>query len=266
MPDLDTPQPRHLWRRAFAFGLDYLLVSVAAFGLVAMLPASERRVVAPPFVTFGSFSCQSVQSIPQALLTRLQSHDFDLGRITGARVCERRSFGQLTSREFRMYFDQTQTHSGWRTKHIGAEITPNGDIVARYAPNGLLALLFLLAGSAGLARLGRRSPGKALLGLRIAPNPQPASREWRKLWPLIALSALSLLTQILAGPWVMDVVLRDPMFGIASDPLPFSLGMASFGFGAGLLVFTLWYYVWPLIRWNGAARHDRASGARVIRS
>jgi hypothetical protein len=261
----DPITPRYFWRRIFAFSLDYLMVSVLAFALVALLATSERRVISPPFINFGTFGCQNIQQILPELRERLQNFNFDFDRIASARVCERRSFGMLVSRQFVLHFDRKATEHGWATKTMSVEITPRGEIVGRYAPNGLLAIGLLFVGSAAFANKGRRSPGKALLGLRISPNPSPWRRELRKLWPLILISGVSLLGQVLAGPWLLDLLLRDAALGIAAEANPVSLFQVSFAAGAGLLVFLLWYYVWPLIRWRGATRYDHATGSHVIR-
>lgn len=265
MDTADPITPRHFWRRAFAAFVDFVLASLVAFILVVMLPLPERFVPSVPGISFGSFGCRNVQQIPPALAARLQAAEFDFNRIAAAQVCHKTSFGQLTSLQFKLHFDRRATEGGFRSKTIAVEITPDGQIAARVAPSGLLALLIWMAGSAMFARAGRRSPGKALLGLRIAPNPAPWAREARKLWPLVLGSAVSLLNSLMAGEWLLDLIVRDPFLAISQNPWPVSVFQGIMVASAGVMVFLLWYYLWPFIRWNGAARHDRASGSRVTR-
>ena len=265
MNTTDPITPRHFWRRAFAAFVDYVLASLIAFVLVVLLPLPERFVPSVPGISFGSFSCQNVQQIPPVLLARLQAAEFDFNRIAGAQICRKTTFGQLTSLQFKMYFDRRAIDGRFRSKTLAVEIAPDGQIAARVAPSGLLGLLIWLAGSAMLAQAGRRSPGKALLGLRVVPNPAPWAREARKLWPFVFGSALSILTALMAGEWMLDLLLLDPFFAIAPNPWPFSVFQGVTAVSLIVAVFLLWYYLWPFIRWNGAARHDRATDSRVTR-
>jgi len=105
----------------------------------------------------------------------------------------------------------------------------------------------LIVGSAfQLNRKGGMTPGKAMVGLQVvSPDRQAYLR--REFWRFMPLAVIAILdTAILPQIFIQNTVL-------------FLIG----SFAVDCVVF--WYYIWPVIRWNGALRHDRITQTHVTR-
>lgn len=114
-----------------------------------------------------------------------------------------------------------------------------------------VALLVVLS-AAFLGFRGGRTPGKALLGLRVNTSTPAMAlrREGLKSMPLLVLSLLWALAMIVSA-------FANMVFTVSQ---PFALGM-----GAGLFLFLLWTYILPLFQGDRRARWDRAVGTHVER-
>ncbi|MBN8291241.1 hypothetical protein JI664_04620 [Rhodobacter sp. NTK016B] len=236
MPQSSAPLVRpFLVRRLLALMVDVALV----FGLVTatMVPFTDDglRLPAPP-LTLRSTKCGDLDSAPDWLTELLGAPGpYSL------RLCERSLYGLPDGRELRVVLGaETPDRT---SRRLVIPVNAVLDPVDPRHPGGLMVLALLLALSAGATRLGWRSPGKALVRLRIAPvngaTPLPLWRETLRLGPLVLIAALPALTG-----------------GLPAAALGPGGVIAAVAAGALALV---WYYLWPFAHWSGQSRHDRLS-------
>ena len=245
-------QPRFLFRRFFAFFIDYtvafLLTAVLLLAFLAPDETKLRLGNGPISIT----KCANVTSLGQDF------HDLVApDPINSAQLCENRPFGIYNGRQVSMVFALKQTKDGAITKksYKTATVSIDGDnqITQTIAPQGLMILLLLIIGGAVLLARGRRTPGKVLLGLRIAGDGCAMCREVRRLGPFLAFSLLAFGVDLVPAGGFVKAFARTPVLGMA--------------FLAGVIALAVfWYYVWPFIRWKGVARWDAATGFEVTRA
>ena len=256
-----TP-PRYFWRRAVAVHIDMAVVWSAYAVLVLLLAANT-----PPFIGtvdenasdtkssigaelyFGNFRppvywlrevCRNVIE-PAPALADYVAPD----KIESAKVCWPSKFGILQPGEVTAQVrDPAQPNLPQRTLIESVLVYQDAF--------GLAAFLLM---SAVCLRLWRTTPGKWLMGLRLAgAQPVPALKR-----------------EVLRNlPWLLTVL---PV-AIAQMPSlkPFlmgHLGAANF-IAIGLqftgLIAAIPLWIWPLIRWRGAMIYDRQFGLIVVRS
>ena len=243
-----TTPPRYLFRRFFALLVDYGLISILTTLMLLPLVRGNTDNFRLSGV-FHSAQCQTVTSGPQSL------HDLVAPAvISGAILCENKTNFVENGRVLKLVLDQKTSKNGnvsYSTqKTLELAISEQDDVIHPIAPQGLLDLVLLALISAFLlSRWQGKTPGKALLGLRVTGLGQGAAlrREVARVLPLV---------------FFQIFVFLPPSFLI-------TLLNHFYVFTAGTVLLTIflgWYYVWPLIRWQGQSRHDRFAGSQVERA
>lgn len=129
-------------------------------------------------------------------------------------------------------------------------ITDQGIPINPVRPQEYLILFGVIVASAYfLSRKNGKTPGKSIMGLRVlnVTRRTALSREFFRFAPMVFL----VLTNAVPIPDSMRPL--DP-FG------PFFWVIS-----ISLIIFFLWYYVWPMVRWTGTLRHDKIAGTQVVR-
>ena len=131
-------------------------------------------------------------------------------------------------------------------------------------------LLFCLCGAALISRFGT-TPGKRLFALRVVqdngnalPFASAAKRETLRMLPWIVPTAISVpLLQFSMVVFGTGDVLKDLIEAVTVFSAPIQVILF-----ANFLIFALFTIVWwviPLIRWRGQTIYDRRAGCHVIR-
>lgn len=246
-----STEPRYLFRRLVAFLVDVVLVNAVVVVLMAPLvwsfgPEKFRLETVPITIS----RCREIDNLGGALGEMLAHPTLE-----SLKICHQSAL--IFSNGDTLF--ATYRADGSRTRiirEIPVRYTDDAHIetVAPTSVDSLLApALLVVLGAAFLAFRDGRTPGKALLGLRVTPVDPPAAlrREGLKFMPVLILSllsGLSLLTTVYTG-WAPRV---SPRFAL--------------GLGAALALFLLWYYLVAFFAGDRRALWDRAVGTRVERS
>lgn len=237
------PEPRHVWRRLVAFAVDHtlalILVSVMALPLIG-----HGMRLPKPMLSVRTVECRDLDRAPDWLAPILGT------QVSVLKLCRTHLWGLPNGDEIVAIWHHQQQGALRTGRHlrvmVDADLNPVGLLAT--LPD-LLVLLVLACGSAGLTLAGRRTPGKALMGLWIVgPRARAPLREGLRLAPFLAFYLL----------WLgMEA-------GLLPHVLLWSFDAIVAGVAGGLAVFFLWYLL-PLLRWRGAMPWDRLTGFRVHR-
>lgn len=252
-PSLPYP-PRYFWRRLAALLVDLIVASLLASLL--SYPLFYAGVKFAPF-GFRYFSCAPAESWPENLMPLPTEH-----KLLGLGKCRISGLGAPPMTTMVAQFEgDSPNHRFTFTIGVNAE----GTALEPRHDSGLLIFAAMIALSGFLLSRGRRSPGKAMLGLRvIGEGRRFYLRETLKLAPAILLSLLWLLGSFAAmfvAPEQLEALARGAMGFVTSGQ----------GRTAFLLLWlcttglTLWWYDWLMLRWRGQIRHDRICNMAVVR-
>jgi hypothetical protein len=251
--DGSVPAPRHFWRRTGALIVDFLIASaLVTLVLFPFVGNGDRiRLTGNGFVLS---SCWSVDQISQELADLIAP-----ALPQAVKVCEIRPFGIRQGLTADLTYDLVEDTTGAVTsrsyKTLTVPIDANGQPIVPVTPGSLLEPLLMLLGSIWfLGRWNGQTPGKRLLGLRVAGSESPgrwSAREVRRVGPFVLFGATTLALE-LSGPAVTASLMAH---------LGLYLGVVAL-----LGLWFLWYYLVPLVRWRGAMRYDRATGLQVVRA
>lgn len=260
----DEREPRHFWRRAFAFLLDIVIAQLIVALLFSAVDAAAGTTFGDSPAVSASECSPAPAGHPQAI--RVEGMwPLPAGGRRDNTVC-RYGSGEDQSWTF-------TTHVAWKegttdySKEVSFDIDKDGKALpAAYAPNFepfAIVLLFLV-----LAATGWRSPGKVMMGLRLtgadkaAPSRrQAAGREMLRLLPLVVLGVLVTLVAVVPPALLTDseaalVGMRDGWIPASPEAL-FLLAW----YGAALL-----WWLAPFIVWRGRSWHDALAGTKVVLS
>ena len=158
--------PRYFLRRLFAFFVDFLIINIIT--TLLLLPLVHNNT--DNFRLSGllhSTLCYKITQAPQSL------HDLVApSKITGGTLCERKENFVANGRSLTLVLD-TQTSQNGNVQHstykmITFPVDAKGNIVKPLFLQGILDWVLLALGSAFfLTRWQGKTPGKALLGLRV---------------------------------------------------------------------------------------------------
>lgn len=235
--------PRLFWRRLGAFLVDHTLAMLVITALALPWVGEGMRLPQPP-LALRTYECRDLERAPDWLVPVIGQ------QVSVLRLCRNRLWGLPNGQEIAAIW-HTETSDGQRISRqlrvqVDGSLNPAGILSA--LPD-LLVLLLLAAASAGLTLAGRRSPGKALMGLRIAGKPGRAPlREGLRLAPWLAFHLI----------WAAMEA------GLLPHVLLFSFDGIVAGVVGTLAMFFGWYLL-PLLRWRGAMPWDRLSGFQVVR-
>lgn len=244
----ETKPPRFLFRRLVALFVDWTIVALLTTVVMYPLVKGNTDNIRYSGASVEIGGCWPATTAPQELHDLIAPHP-----IQELVICQRKPFGFDNGLEAELTFDMQETRRGAVTsrtyKEITTPISNNGIPVDPLTPQTLLILLGLVAGSAIWPRgNAKQSPGKKLLGLSVETASQAAmwKREFLRFAPFFVFAVFEFAPLGMKQIWIANV-----QWFVALSVV--------------VLVFLLWYYIWPLIRWQGAMRYDRISGTRVLR-
>lgn len=239
---------RMLIRRTLALLIDWVLV--ALFTTLFLYPFVRGHTDQIRFSSsIYKIACKRVTTAPIELVQFIKNET-----LSDLIICQKKPLfvfdNGLTAK---LVYNNTVRKNGNVTvktsKTFTLDIDDNGMPIDVAAPQGFLNLALLISISAFflIAKQGR-TPGKYILGLRVEniTRHRAIRREFWRFAPLIP------LTLILALP---NSILR----------IPLQDGWMLAGLLIAIMGFTAWYYIYPMVRWTGALRHDKIAGTHVER-
>lgn len=257
-------EPRHFWRRGFAFLLDALIAQLVAALLFAAIHALTGISLGATFTTSQSQCAAAPPDHPQVM--RVDTlWPLPAGAQRENFVCDRAVSGERS----RIFVTRVIWKEGITTyrREVAYPIDKDGKALPIEYELDLtpfaIVLFFVV-----LSAQGRRTPGKAVLSLRVTTEQggvpgwgHAIRREVLKLLPLVLFGALTLWTALAPPAALTDsgasiVGMRDGTFFTS----PWMLIV--FGFCA---VSFVWWFG-PFIVWRGRTWYDALAGTRLIRS
>ncbi|KQY10576.1 hypothetical protein ASE23_05230 [Rhizobium sp. Root73] len=277
-PGTTTRPPRLFWRRAVAF-----VVDLAVFYSTLMMLALPLQAVTGwnlGFYIGQSTTCEVTTDSP--LIGEVEAGwPLADGETRTNQICINSSIGMQ-----QRFFISTVTRSADATgssRFVSIEIDETGKAIpldisgASTASNILLQLLFLalfVLATARMTAAGRRTPGKAILFLRIVAARQaiPSFRQCltREVWKFLPSCLLGIAVTVHAArnlPGVSTLAsgeFADVVRAARDMQLPDFSALLTVGLIAWLLG-ALWWFG-PFILWRGQTLYDRIVGCFVIRS
>ena len=269
---------RHFWRRAVAF-----VVDTAVFYSVLMILALPLQAVTGWNLGFSIGQSTTCEVTTDSPLIRQVETGWPLadGETRTNQICVNSSISMQ-----QRFFISTVTKAADATgssRFVSIGIDQVGNAIpldisaASTASNILLQLFFLalfVAASARITSSGRRTPGKALMFLRIVnvAETTPSLRQClsREIWKFLPASLLGIAVTVhasqnlpgvstLASGQFVDVIhaardMQTPDFSTL-----FAVSAAAWLLGA------LWWFG-PFLLWRGQTLYDRLAGCIVVRS
>ncbi len=235
-----APRPRFFFRRLIAFIVDAALAGILAQLLVFPFLGDPDHVRLSGGL-YKSSSCWKADTLPPALKGIGGDVPPDL-----VVMCDTRIYGMENGRNVHLIWARGWVENGIKfngSKRISFPVDDKGRPVHPLVPDSILqAVLFFFGSIFLLKRWKGQTPGKKLLGLRVAGDPSGyARREIFRQLPLLASTFLSQLAVLMPTRLVFgDVVTAIVIAG-------------------GLFVLLFWYYALPLFRWRGAMRYDKVT-------
>lgn len=249
-----TREPRYLFRRFVALLVDGFLAALVAVALMAPFVA----VMGTDNIRFGNApirvnQCGAGETITEEMLELLGKMPVQVS------YCRTWVFGLDNGLTAEVILSQSRNGNVTRTHSATVSVSDLGTPVWPGAPDVPLAVALMVIGSAAfLARAGRRTPGKALVGLDVydlAGRADALRREGIRWMPVMVLAFFEGVVGFFPS-------LTDWPTGWTWAQT-FWTGL---GFGLPLLAFMLWYYIVPFFTGDHRARWDRMVGSRVTRS
>lgn len=256
-------EPRHFWRRAFAFVLDSLLTGViAGFVLLPISMALGIDLGAPGVAKVSRCETAAVTLPVVQAVDRLWP--LAIGEARTGMICHVSLLG-VPGRDI-FYTTTTSSSetepgpSGNDGMSLSAGVDADGNVVsvADYPDLGIPLMVAILA---WFIINGRRSPGKLMLSLKVS-TAEGASLGW----------AAALLREALKNlPFLAVFVSQVYTFAVtpAGNNGLVALIAAVRGGGLPLMVLVgpvlvlIWWFG-PFLFWRGATWYDRIAGTKVI--
>ncbi|WP_455271354.1 RDD family protein [Rhizobium herbae] len=269
---------RHFWRRAVAF-----VVDMAVFYSVLMVLALPLQVVTGWNLGFSIGQSTTCEVTTDSPLIRQVETEWPLaaGETRTNQICVASSFGP----EQRFFISTVATNENGiassRFVSIGIDQAGNAiplDISAASTASNILLQLFFLAlfvfATARITATSRRTPGKALMFLRIvnATGTAPSLRQCltREVWKFLPACLLGIAVTVhasrnlpglstLASGQFVDVIRAARDMQTPDFSTLFAVSLVAWLLGA------LWWFG-PFILWRGQTLYDRRAGCIVVRS
>lgn len=276
-PGTATRPPRLFWRRAVAFVAD-----LAVFYSILMLLALPLQAVTGwnlGFYIGQSTTCEVTTDSP--LIGEVEAGwPLADGEIRTNQICVNSSIGMQ-----QRFFISTVTRSADATgasRFVSIGIDQDGkaiplDISGTSTASNILLQLFFLAlfvlATARMTAAGRRTPGKAILFLRIvtAGEAIPSFRQCltREVWKFLPPYLLGIAVTVhaaqnlpglstLASGEFADVISAARDMQVPDFSALLTVGLIAWLLGA------LWWFG-PFVLWRGQTLYDRIAGCCVIR-
>ena len=260
----DHREPRHFWRRSAAFVLDALVAQLVAALLFAAIHAATGISLGPAFTTYRTQCAAAPAGHPQ--LARIDAlWPLPSGAQRENLVCDH----TVDGKQSRTFVTQVIWKDGITTytREVAYPIDEDGKALPTeyeldLAPFAIVLFFVVLTAH------GRRTPGKAMLGLRVKTEQggvpgwgHAVRREALKLLPLVLFGVL-MLWMALAPPAAMTdsevsiIGMRDGTF-LTSPWMLILFGWCAASF--------LWWFG-PFVAWRGRTWYDALAGTKLIRS
>lgn len=242
--------PRMLIRRSLALFIDLLLVSVVTTLLMYPLVLNNTDKIRFSNGSLRLTKCWQSKNGPQELI------DIARGQaISKLIICQNKPFfilenGLTAELVFNINQSDNGNYKATATKSITLPIDSQGNPITPVSPQGMLDLFLVIVGSALLLSMKEgKTPGKRVMGIRVINVSRQAAlrREFWRFFPIILFMPLT------AMPAMPTLFLNLQIWHFLAIFVTVS-------------VFLLWYYAYPMTRWNGALRHDTIAGTKVVRA
>lgn len=237
---MDPAPPRLVWRRSLAFLVDYLFASLLALALLWPFVGNPDRLRLGGII-------YSQQCAPLTSITEEAAAVIAPDTPAAALVCQRSVLGRDNGLTLSLLYAVVKTENTESSRNVSFPIDGEGKPVQPLQPQDLLVVLILILGGGLFLKRFRMTPGKCLLGLRIAPGTSSVFlREPLRLMPLL-LAAVALLIFLSLKPAQLNHLAQLPMTTFLAAVLLFTAGFLA-------------YYLFPLIRWRGVMPWDLWTG------
>ncbi|MGV1788909.1 RDD family protein [Rhizobium sp. A37_96] len=267
-----TLPPRRLWRRLGAYLIDIVIFQIAFTLLFLAISA-----VTPWDLTLPSLQkrhCEITTS-SGALVDKIEAEwPLQPGETRTNQLCR---ISWLGSKGYTVLVSEVTSQQGSTTSTRALSVPVNGsgdaiDLNATVRPTSSIVLLLLPLAFALFTANGRRTPGKRLTSLRVItvendtlPLGLAVKREILKLLPLTLLGVFNLASLLFLRPSMPpleDLIqqARDASLLSASGFLALTGALAPL-----LFVFTLVWWIFPLIVWRGQTFYDRLCDTLVVK-
>ena len=213
--------------------------------MILVMAAPTKLQLSEGFVRFAQ--CQKITGLPPEVIALIDGRD-----VTEAKFCTYRPnvfFPAQYKGEIELTEPQEKGSRVRKITEFTFPATSKGIITQAIEIDHVFRDLVLLLGSALLLARGRRSPGKALLKIKLVGQGCAICREFRRIGPFLIYSITILAIEVL------NVTL------VTTYTIPSSVVLVTL---AGLSIAYIYYYVWPLIWWRGQTRYDQATGFHVV--
>ena len=261
-------QPRYFWRRAFAFLIDIILVSLLTSALLLPLHKLAPNHVALLNGFLVGKQCMTMPAPPKAFADRIPAGYFTDTTPIGFSLCRISAFFVAESYVGAAFTVERREGSNiTKTKSLTQITNEKGKPINALDPSDIIVAMLAMFGFAYLLHNKRgQTPGKRIFGLQVvAKSPdQPSSlkryiaRETLRNIILVGQGLLTLIGFMFLITGSNDAFLAVVAYGMDNMGVYIAVSMIFF---AALF---LWYIL-PLIRWRGQMPYDRITGFEVIR-
>lgn len=268
-------QPRHFWRRAFAFMIDFLIASFIATWLSFMLhwAAPNHFVVLDGLIK--STECQLRSWNGVGLPEGIPDGFFEPSDHVRFKLCIHRPYfleGGATITAFTDGEDYMLTQGGiltlgfklnQRSVQYSVDKTLNAIQASDYREE-LTAFIMLLVWPLILYLRNGQSFGKDAMDLQLVPA-NSSDMKQRPLTSYVTREALKLILMVVQVTFVLTMVIL-PQSGVSNVSILLFLSdlMKNYVFICVFFIALLAWYVLPLVRWRGQMVYDKITGFKVI--
>lgn len=262
---IDATTPRLFWRRGFAFLLDLLVAGILAGFLITIVSIATGQDLGAPGIV-RVITCEAAPA-GHPLVTQVEAvWPLEAGATRVNQLCETSFLGLAPRRSFHssmvLESNAGDVVTASASRSIGFFIDeadqplPFWPLPDFTVPVTTLIFAFFVAN-------GRRSPGKAILSLKVVRTSgeklgwsDALKREALKLAPLLVLSAISIWHWLFDAPISGDVAAWVAQINAVSVA-----GLLMPTLVIGVIAFAWWFG--PFIVWRGQSWHDAIAGTRV---
>ena len=263
--------PRHFWRRLAAYLIDIILFQIVFTVLFLALSTVTPWDMTLPFLQ--KQQCNETTSGP--LIPKIEAEwPLQSGEVRSNQLCR---ISWLGSKGYTVFVSKVASQQGTATsvRAFSVPVDDNGNPIdpsVTVRPTSSIVLLLLPFALAYCSANARRTPGKRFLSIRVTttedgalPLGSAAKREILKFLPLMLLAVFNLVSLFLLRPFLPPI---DQLIQQARDTNLLSADgfFALTGAVAPMLfIFTLIWWLYPLIVWRGQTFYDRFCDTKVVK-
>ncbi len=263
--------PRHFWRRLGAYLIDIIIFQIVFTFLFLAVSKVTPWDVTLPFLQ--NQQCTETTSGP--LIPKIEAEwPLQPGETRSNQLCH---ISWLGSKGYTVFVSKVVSQQGTGTsiRAVSVPVDDNGNPIdpsVTMRPSSSIVLLLLPLAFAYASASGKRTPGKRLLSLRVTTVEDgplalglAAKREIFKFLPFVLIAifnrvSLFLLPSSLPPFEQLIQQARDPNLFTASGLFALTGALAPM-----LFVFTLIWWLYPLIVWRGQTFYDRFCDTKVVK-